>query len=110
MNKAISWRQRQGAKTPEEMRDGFIALLQRFRPVFRHFFTESHKLPMVWFGYRLRYARSVATTSIIGHVLGLGDRHTRNILIDKVNGELVHIDLGIAFDQVRRGFPVYLCP
>ena len=49
---------------------------------------------------RLNYIRSVATTSIVGHVLGLGDRHVSNILMDNGTGEVVHIDLGIAFDQV----------
>jgi hypothetical protein len=34
-----------------------------------------------------------------GHVVGLGDRHVSNILMDEARGELVHIDLGIAFDQ-----------
>lgn len=65
----------------------------------RHFFTEKHKKPMAWFAMRLRYIRSVATTSIVGHVLGLGDRHVSNILIDNRSGEVVHIDLGIAFEQ-----------
>jgi ataxia telangiectasia mutated family protein len=66
----------------------------------RHFFTEAHKLPTAWFDMRLNYQRSVATTSIVGHVLGLGDRHLSNILIHNMTGEVVHIDLGIAFDQV----------
>lgn len=39
--------------------------------------------------------------SVVGHMLGLGDRHTKNILLDKSTGEAVNIDLGIAFDQVR---------
>jgi serine-protein kinase ATM len=73
---------------------------KRFRPVMRHYFTERHKTPMAWFSMRLNYSRSVATTSIVGHILGLGDRHTSNILMDSVSGEVVHIDLGIAFDQV----------
>ncbi len=72
---------------------------KHFHPVLRHFFTERHKLPLAWFEMRLRYTRSVATTSIIGHILGLGDRHISNILLDKVSGEVIHIDLGIAFDQ-----------
>ena len=72
----------------------------------RHYFTERHKTPMSWFGMRLSYARSVATTSIVGHVLGLGDRHTSNILLDNVSGEVVHIDLGIAFDQVRASWSI----
>jgi serine-protein kinase ATM len=74
---------------------------KRFKPVMRHYFTERHKTPVSWFGMRLNYARSVATTSIVGHILGLGDRHTSNILLDNSSGEVVHIDLGIAFDQVR---------
>ena len=78
----------------------FLSLRKRFKPVMRHFFTEKHKLPMSWFAMRLNYTRSVATTSIVGHVLGLGDRHTSNILLDSSTGEVVHIDLGIAFEQV----------
>jgi ataxia telangiectasia mutated family protein len=57
-------------------------------------------VPGLWFQMRLAYSRSVATTSIVGHVVGLGDRHISNILIDQNSGELIHIDLGIAFDQV----------
>ena len=29
------------------------------------------------------------------YVVGLGDRHIQNILIDKETAELIHIDLGI---------------
>jgi ataxia telangiectasia mutated family protein len=36
---------------------------------------------------------------MVGHVLGIGDRHVQNILIDSQTGEQVHIDFGIAFDQ-----------
>lgn len=75
--------------------------MEPFKPVMRHWFTEQHKIPTSWFAVRLRYIRSVATTSIVGHILGLGDRHVSNILILKTTGELVHIDLGIAFEQVR---------
>jgi ataxia telangiectasia mutated family protein len=84
----------------------YVKMKANFRPVFRHFFTEKNKLPMAWFSARLKYARSVATTSIVGHILGLGDRHVSNILIDDTSGEVVHIDLGIAFDQV--GSAVFL--
>ncbi|KAL0064377.1 Serine/threonine-protein kinase tel1 [Marasmius tenuissimus] len=72
-----------------------------YKPVMRYWFTEKHKLPISWFGMRLNYSRSVATTSIVGHVLGLGDRHTSNILLDNTSGEVVHIDLGLAFDQAK---------
>lgn len=31
--------------------------------------------------------------------MGLGDRHAMNILIDQATAEVVHIDLGVAFEQ-----------
>lgn len=34
-----------------------------------------------------------------GYIVGLGDRHAQNILIDQSTAELVHIDLGVAFEQ-----------
>ncbi|KIM44739.1 hypothetical protein M413DRAFT_442693 [Hebeloma cylindrosporum] len=77
----------------------FMAGRKKFKPVMRHYFTEKHKTPITWFQMRLCYSRSIATTSLVGHVLGLGDRHVSNILLDNVTGEVVHIDLGIAFDQ-----------
>lgn len=83
------------------MKKLFRKFWDNVQPVMRHYFTERHKTPMSWFRLRLNYARSVATTSIVGHILGLGDRHTSNILLDNHTGEVVHIDLGIAFDQVR---------
>lgn len=78
----------------------FKEICDKTAPVMRHYFTEKHKSPIAWFAMRLNYTRSVATTSIVGHVLGLGDRHVSNILMDNGTGEVVHIDLGIAFDQV----------
>lgn len=53
----------------------------------------------MWFERRLAYTNSVATTSMIGYIMGIGDRHVSNILIDKSTAELVHIDFGIAFEQ-----------
>jgi ataxia telangiectasia mutated family protein len=78
----------------------YMDIRKRFKPVMRHFFTERHKNPITWFATRLNYTRSVATTSIVGHVLGIGDRHPSNMLMDKITGEIIHIDFGIAFDQV----------
>jgi ataxia telangiectasia mutated family protein len=31
---------------------------------------------------------------MVGFILGLGDRHSQNILVDKKSGEIIHIDLG----------------
>lgn len=37
--------------------------------------------------------------SMIGYVIGLGDRHLDNILLDLELGELVHIDYNICFEK-----------
>lgn len=47
----------------------------------------------------MNFIRSVAVSSIIGHILGIGDRHLGNILIDQGSGEVVHIDFGFVFEQ-----------
>ncbi|KAI9720104.1 MAG: Serine/threonine-protein kinase tel1 [Chrysothrix sp. TS-e1954] len=73
----------------------------RFLPVLRHFFFERFYDPDEWFDRRLAYTRSTAAISILGHALGLGDRHCQNILLDEGTGEVVHIDLGVAFEAGR---------
>ena len=34
-----------------------------------------------------------------GHIIGLGDRHMSNILIQRGTGELVHVDYDMSFDK-----------
>jgi phosphatidylinositol kinase/protein kinase (PI-3 family) len=58
----------------------------------------------------MRYARSVAVNSIVGHVLGIGDRHGSNILIHERTGEVVHIDFGFVFEQGKVRNPGALYP
>uniref|UniRef100_A0A8C5AWJ5 non-specific serine/threonine protein kinase n=1 Tax=Gadus morhua TaxID=8049 RepID=A0A8C5AWJ5_GADMO len=77
----------------------YSEVCRHFRPVFRHFCMERFLDPAVWMEKRLAYTRSVATSSIVGYIVGLGDRHIQNILIDEQTAELIHIDLGVAFEQ-----------
>jgi ataxia telangiectasia mutated family protein len=79
----------------------FRSVTDRFHPVMRYFFTEKFRDPDEWFLRRLAYTRSTAAISILGHVLGLGDRHGHNILLDAKSGEVIHIDLGVAFEMGR---------
>jgi hypothetical protein len=52
-----------------------------------------------WWQKTKGYVRSTAVMSIIGYLLGLGDRHLDNILIDFSTGEVVHIDYNICFEK-----------
>ena len=38
--------------------------------------------------------------SIVGYILGLGDRHGENILFDSTNGDCVHVDFNCLFNRV----------
>ncbi|BBH09489.1 target of rapamycin, partial [Prunus dulcis] len=49
-----------------------------------------------------RFSGSVAAMSMVGHILGLGDRHLDNILMDFCSGDIVHIDYNVCFDKGQR--------
>ncbi|XP_068658136.1 uncharacterized protein [Aristolochia californica] len=49
-----------------------------------------------------RFSGSVAAMSMVGHILGLGDRHLDNILMDFCSGDVVHIDYNVCFDKGKR--------
>lgn len=72
---------------------------KRFRPVLYEWFIESFPEPEAWFAARLRYTRSCAVMSIVGHVLGLGDRHGENVLLEEGNGGTFHVDFNCLFDK-----------
>lgn len=71
-----------------------MQICSKFRPVFHMFFISSYPQPTVWFERRRAYMHSVATTSMVGYILGLGDRHVQNILLDTNTAEVIHIDFG----------------
>jgi ataxia telangiectasia mutated family protein len=84
----------------EEKRAVFDRICENFSPVFRYFFVEmfGHDL-QAWHTAKMAYTRTCAVSSIVGHMLGIGDRHANNILVHQKTGELVHIDFGIVFEQ-----------
>ncbi|KAG6820409.1 hypothetical protein H0H93_000916 [Arthromyces matolae] len=60
-----------------------------------------------WLERRATYTRSLAVNSMVGHILGLGDRHPSNILLERSTGKVVHIDFGDCFEIAmhREKFP-----
>lgn len=55
-----------------------------------------------WLHRRLHFVRAVALTSIVGYVLGLGDRHPNNIMVHRRSCLVVHIDFGDSFEVAQR--------
>ncbi|CAH8656684.1 unnamed protein product [Schistosoma margrebowiei] len=88
-------------KTPDRKLVAFNEICEKLKPVLAYFFLEQFPNPQNWFISRMAYIRSIAVTSVVGYLVGLGDRHPHNLLLHKSTGEIIHIDLGVAFDQGR---------
>jgi phosphatidylinositol kinase/protein kinase (PI-3 family) len=61
----------------------------------------------IWLERRTNYTRSLAVMSMVGYILGLGDRHPSNLMLDRYTGKTVHIDFGDCFEVAmhREKFP-----
>lgn len=74
-------------------------ILPMFPPVFHKWFLNTFSEPANWFQSRVAYARTTAVWSMVGHIVGLGDRHGENILFDSTTGDCVHVDFSCLFDK-----------
>ncbi|KAL4902881.1 hypothetical protein BDW74DRAFT_169409 [Aspergillus multicolor] len=74
-------------------------VLASFPPVLHEWFVEVFPETGAWFSARLRYTRSCAVMSMVGYVLGLGDRHGENILFEEGTGGVLHVDFNCLFDK-----------
>ncbi|CAN4107822.1 unnamed protein product [Withania somnifera] len=61
----------------------------------------------VWLDRRTNYTRSLAVMSMVGYLLGLGDRHPSNLMLHRYSGKILHIDFGDCFEASmnREKFP-----
>jgi serine/threonine-protein kinase ATR len=67
-------------------------ILQQYLPVMYWWFVQKFSSPHAWYEARSNFTLSTAVWSAVGHIIGLGDRHSENILIDTSSGECVHVD------------------
>jgi hypothetical protein len=74
-------------------------ILPSFPAVFHRWFPWAFPDPTGWLEARTAFGRSGAVWSMVGHVIGLGDRHGENLLLDKTSGECVHVDFDCLFDK-----------
>jgi serine/threonine-protein kinase ATR len=66
--------------------------IREYPPLLYWWFIHKFKDPHQWFEARTLFTLSAAVWSAVGHVIGLGDRHSENMLIDVSSGECVHVD------------------
>eukprot|EP00039_Didymoeca_costata_P005657 m.83399 g.83399 ORF g.83399 m.83399 type:complete len:2577 (+) comp12920_c0_seq6:63-7793(+) len=54
-----------------------------------------------WLQRRNNFTRSLAVTSMVGYILGLGDRHPSNIMMRTESGFILHIDFDDCFEVTK---------
>ncbi|KAJ5778568.1 hypothetical protein N7520_001814 [Penicillium odoratum] len=74
-------------------------ILAKLPPVLHEWFIEMFPETEAWFTARLRYTRSSAVMSMVGYVLGLGDRHGENLSFEEGTGGILHVDFNCLFDK-----------
>lgn len=65
------------------------------------------RLLELWLDRRTTYTRSLAVMLMVGYILGLGDRHPLNLMLDRITGKVVHVDFGDCFEAaiLREKYP-----
>lgn len=71
------------------------------KPVLHHWFINQFSDPISWYTARTLFTRSSAVMSVVGYIIGLGDRHCENILFFRKNGTVLHIDFDCLFEKGR---------
>ncbi|KAG5348071.1 ATR kinase, partial [Acromyrmex charruanus] len=84
----------------EKKRQMFLEkLLPRHPPIFGDWFRITFPDSYGWYEARTAYIRTTAVMSMVGYILGLGDRHGENILFDSKCGDCVHVDFNCLFNR-----------
>ncbi|KAK4874516.1 hypothetical protein RN001_013876 [Aquatica leii] len=75
------------------------SLLPKHPPILNEWFRKTFPDPQSWLTARTAYIRTTAAISMVGYILGLGDRHGENILFDSTCGDTVHVDFNCLFNK-----------
>ena len=86
-------------KDSNAVKQWLTAVLEKYPPVFNKWWTKHYPDPATWLSARLNFTRTYAVWCMVGHAVGLGDRHLENVLLDTSNGDAIQIDFGCLFDK-----------
>lgn len=81
------------------LKEWFEFALKSHPPLFHTWLIKRFPEPAAWLDARLAFTRTYAAWCMVGHMVGLGDRHGENILLDTSNGDVVHVDFSCLFDK-----------
>ncbi|KAH7641071.1 hypothetical protein DERF_000806 [Dermatophagoides farinae] len=68
-------------------------------PVLQNWFQQHYVDAYSWYQARRNFTRTTAVFSMLGYILGLGDRHTDNVLFDPQTGQMVQVDFNCLFNR-----------
>lgn len=87
-------------KVDQKVRESCVKELMQLLPnqlISNELLYSSHNAHSFWLKTNT-FISSWATMSIVGYIIGLGDRHLDNVLLDKATGEIIHVDFNICFE------------
>ncbi|KAG7664292.1 uncharacterized protein J8A68_002207 [[Candida] subhashii] len=98
--KQVKSSRKAGQKNPtEELIKLFTKIVQANPPVLHRWFIDQFADPSAWYMARNLYTRTAAVMSMVGYIVGLGDRHCENVLFFKRSGAVLHIDFDCLFEK-----------
>jgi hypothetical protein len=77
----------------------FKSMVETVPPILAEWFSKRFASPRHWLQARTTFTTTQALWSMAGYIVGLGDRHPDNILIDQFTGEIVHVDFDCIFSR-----------
>lgn len=77
----------------------YLLCLKQNPPVLSWWFVQHFCSATDWYEARKKFTLTAAAWSAIGHVIGLGDRHSENILVETTTGRIIHVDFDCIFDK-----------
>ncbi len=85
-------------KISKKLIKGFEKCESRLRPhILQDCIRDMSRDSEAYIQLRNRFTRTLAVYTTCGYILGIGDRHLDNFLVDQSTGQVVGIDFGAAF-------------